>query len=88
MKDKKVDKFFLGIFGIIVILGIFVFVSASLGILAKNKQIFYSVLMSQLVLGLGLGTIGMYVSYKINYKFWRKYAFFIFLGELPLYVSY
>jgi cell division protein FtsW len=40
--------------------------------------------MSQLVLGLGLGTIGMYVSYKINYKFWRKYAFFIFLGGILL----
>lgn len=60
------------------------FVSASLGILAKNEKVFYSVLFSQLVLGLGLGLVGMYFCLKINYKFWRKYAFFIFFGAILL----
>jgi len=81
---KKVDKFFLIILGLLVIIGVAMFVSASLGILAKNEKIFYAVLFSQLVLGLGLGLIGMYLSFKINYKFWRKYAFFIFLGAILL----
>ncbi len=60
------------------------FISASLGILAKNSKIFYSVLFSQLVLGLGLGLIGMYFCLKIPYKFWRKSAFVIFIGSILL----
>ena len=63
-------------------LGVAMFVSASLGILFKNEKTFYSVLFNQLVLGLGLGLIGMYLAMKIDYKFWRKYAFYIFLFSI------
>lgn len=84
MKEKKIDKFFLIILGLLVIIGAMVFVSASLGVLAKNEKIFYSVLFNQLVLGLGLGSLGIYLCLKINYKFWRKYSFLIFLGSIFL----
>src|SRR3989339_246320 len=84
MKTKKVDKFFLGIVLILIFFGLAIFVSASLGILAKNEKIFYSVLFSQLVLGLGMGFVGMYLCFKIDYKFWRKYAFYIFLASTLL----
>lgn len=87
MKEKKVDKFFLVILGLLITAGVFIFVSASLGILAKNENIFYSVLFSQLVLGLGMGLLGMYFCLKVNYKFWRKYAFLIFLGAILLTAS-
>lgn len=60
------------------------FISASLGILLKNGSVFYSVLFSQLVLGLGFGLVGMYVALKIDYKFWRNYSFYIFLGSILL----
>lgn len=83
-REKKVDKFFLTVVLILLSAGVAMFVSASLGILARSKEIFYSVLFSQLVLGLGLGLAGMYICYKINYKFWRKYSFFIFLGAALL----
>jgi len=82
MKEKKVDRFFLTVLFLLISIGIAMFISASLGVLAKNKDTFYSILFNQLVLGLGLGLIGMYVSLKINYKFWRKTAFFIFLGSI------
>ena len=84
MKEKKLDRFFLIIVFLLITVGVLMFISASLGILAKNEKIFYSVLFSQLVLGLGLGLIGMYLCSKINYKFWRKYAFFIFLISILL----
>mgnify|MGYP001576969912 CR=1 FL=1 len=84
MKEKKVDKFFLVIVIILVTLGIAMFVSASLGVLAKNPTPFYNVLFSQIVLGLGLGLVGMYFTLKINYKFWRKYSFYIFLFSILL----
>ncbi len=84
MKEKKVDKFFLIIIFILLSLGVAMFVSASLGVLLKNEKTFYSILFSQLVLGLGLGLVGMYISYRINYKFWRNYSFLIFLGSILL----
>jgi cell division protein FtsW len=84
MRNKKVDKFFLIVLGLLVAIGVAMFVSASLGILAKNEKTFYSILFNQLVLGLGLGLLGMYICLKIDYKFWRKYSFLIFLGSIFL----
>lgn len=84
MGIKKVDKFFLTIVLLLISIGIAMFISASLGILPKSKEIFYSVLFSQIILGLGLGFIGMYFCLKINYKFWRKYALYILLGATLL----
>jgi cell division protein FtsW len=84
MREKKVDKFFLIIIFLLLALGVAMFVSASLGLLAKSPKTFYSVLWSQLVLGLGLGLVGMYFCLKIDYKFWRKYSFLIFLGSILL----
>jgi cell division protein FtsW (lipid II flippase) len=80
MKERKIDKFFLTVVLLLIAWGVAMFVSASLGILVKNEKTFYSVLFSQLVLGLTLGFIGMFFCLKINYKFWRKYAFFIFIS--------
>lgn len=84
MKGKKVDRFFLIIVLILLLLGVAMFVSASLGILIKNEKTFYSALFSQLILGLGLGFLGMYFCFKINYKFWRKFSLLIFLGSIFL----
>lgn len=84
MKEKKVDNFFLSLILIISFIGIAVFISASLAILIKNEQLFYSVLFNQIILGFGLGFLGIYLVLKINYKFWQKYSFFIFLGSILL----
>lgn len=84
MREKKVDRFFLIIIFILLAFGIAMFISASLGVLAKNEKTFYSVLFSQLVLGLGLGFLGMYFCSKINYKFWRKFSFLFFIGSILL----
>lgn len=84
MKGKKFDRFFLIIVILLISIGVAMFVSASLGILAKNEETFYSILFSQLVLGLGAGLLGMFLCMKIDYKFWRRYSFFIFLGSIIL----
>lgn len=83
----KVDRFFLTLTLILVFFGAAMFTSASLGVLAKNTKLFYSVLTTQLVLGLGLGFLGMYLSSKIDYKIWKKYAFYIFLFTIILTAS-
>ena len=87
MKGKKIDRFFLIIIGLLLVVGTTMFVSASLGILARNVKLFYSVLFSQLVQGLGLGLVGMYFCSKINYKFWRKYSLIIFIFSIFLTAS-
>ncbi len=84
MRERKVDKFFLVIVFILIVVGFAMFISASLGILNKSESTFYSVLISQLILGFGFGFLGMYFAYKIDYKFWRKYSFYIFLGSVLL----
>lgn len=84
MKEKKVDKFFATIVFLLIAVGAAMFISASLGILAKNETTFYSVLFSQLILGFGFGFLGMYFALKIDYKFWRKYSFWIFFGSILL----
>ncbi len=84
MKEKKIDKFFVTIVFLLIAIGAAMFISASLGILAKSETTFYSVLFSQLILGFGFGFLGMYFALKIDYKFWRKYSFWIFLGSIFL----
>ncbi len=84
MKSKSVDPFFLGIVLMLLIFGAFAFVSASLGVLAKNEQKFYGILLNQLAFGLVGGSVLMYATSRVNYTFWRKRAFFIFLASIAL----
>jgi cell division protein FtsW len=80
---EKIDKIFLGIVLVLLVIGIFVFISASLGVLAKNEIKFLSILYSQAI-GLIAGLIFMFLAIKIPYKFWRKYAFYIFIFSIFL----
>jgi cell division protein FtsW len=84
MKEKKLDKLFLGIVLLLIFGGVAMFISASLGVLARNSDLFYSVLRSQLIFGLGFGLVAMYFALKINYKTWSKYSFYIFLASILL----
>ncbi len=83
-KGKKIDRFFLTLVLILIFGGLAMFVSASLGVFAKNEKTFYTILFSQLALGLCMGFIGMYFALKIDYKLLRKYSFYIFLISILL----
>ena len=50
--NNKIDRIFFGIVTSLVIIGMIMFISASLGILNKNEAKFYGVMSSQLILGL------------------------------------
>ncbi len=84
MKSKSVDKIFFGIVIALVLIGVVLFTSASLGILAKNQAKFYSVVLSQFAFGLGGGVIALYIGLRVPYKFWREYSLYIFLGSIIL----
>jgi cell division protein FtsW len=82
--QKPFDQYFLGIVVLITVIGLFSFVSASLGILAKSETKFYNVLVNQIVLGLVGGFIGLWVTMQVPYIFWKKHALTIFLSTLVL----
>ncbi|HWC57850.1 MAG TPA: putative lipid II flippase FtsW [Candidatus Paceibacterota bacterium] len=81
---KPFDRYFFGIIALITVVGLFSFVSASLGILARNEKEFYGVLFNQIVLGFVGGYIGLWIVAHIPYTFWKRYAFYIFVGTLVL----
>jgi len=84
MESKgKIDKIFLGIVIALLVIGLFSFVSASFGVLAKNEAKFAGLLFSQTI-GLIGGLVLLFVCSKIPYKFWRNYAFYFFLFSIIL----
>jgi len=85
MKRNKIDKTFFATVITLILVGFLFFFSASLGSLAKETGAkFSSIIFNQIFLGLILGTLGMLVASKINYLYYKKYAFYIFLASIFL----
>lgn len=82
--EKRVDSFFLGIVIALVVFGLLMFISASFGVLAKDKAKFTGILFNQIALGLVGGIGAMWVAYKIPFEFWRKHAFYLFIAGIIL----
>ena len=80
----KVDKAFLVITVALIVAGFLIFSSASLGLLAREGSSYSSIAFSQTVLGLLLGTIAMFIATRVDFKIWKKSAFFIFLIAIIL----
>lgn len=81
--SKTVDKPFLIITSILVVVGVVVFISASIGLFAREGVNVSSQIVSQ-ILALVIGLVAAYLVSKINTKFWNKYSFYIFLGSIIL----
>ena len=79
------DKIFLAAAVILVLVGLFVFLSASFGLLTREgTATFFSVAFNQFIFGLVGGGLAAYFLYKINPKIIRKYSPLIFLVALGL----
>jgi len=61
------------------IVGILIFSSAALGVIAKSEAKFITVAINQIVLGFAMGMIAFFTISYIPYKFWRKISLFIFI---------
>jgi cell division protein FtsW len=81
---SKVDKPFLVSTIILLIVGFFIFSSASLGLLARSSDTYSSIAFSQTVLGLFFGTIAMMITARMDFKIWKKYAFYFLVVALVL----
>ncbi|MFA5830430.1 MAG: putative lipid II flippase FtsW [Candidatus Paceibacterota bacterium] len=85
MNSKNVDHVFLWITLSLVFGGFFLFLSASLGLLAREGgESFENVFISQIALGLFLGSLAMFFISRIHYKYIRKFSFFLFLAGIIL----
>jgi cell division protein FtsW len=82
--NNKVDKIFLSIVIALILIGVVMFTSASLGILARNETKFYGVLFGQFVFGILGGLVVLFATYKIPYKFWREYSLPLFIFSILL----
>jgi cell division protein FtsW len=80
----KVDIPFLISLTILVVAGFLIFSSASLGLLSKNTVKYANVAFNQTFFGLFLGSLACLVTSKIPFQFYKKNAFYIFLGALIL----
>jgi cell division protein FtsW len=78
MKIKSVDTLLLILTGLLVAGGFLIFVSASLGLLARSGASFSSVAFSQILFGIVGGSIALFFMSNLHYKHLRKYAFYIF----------
>ncbi len=83
-RKKGIDKTFFGIIIALVVIGLIMFTSASLGILAKNEAKFYGVIFNQLIFGLAGGLVALYFALKIPYTFWRSYSMVFFIISVLL----
>ncbi len=79
MSLKPVDRSFLITVLILVIAGFFIFSSASLGVLSRDTGKYQAVTFNQLMLGLVGGGVAAYITSRISYQVWRKYAFYILI---------
>ena len=81
-EKRKIDKIFIFIVFLLISLGFFLFMSASMGLLAKEKGDFLAVFIKQIGLGLIGGLVLMVILSKVDYKKYKKYAFYIFVVSL------
>jgi len=79
MVRRKSDRIFFFTTIFLVVFGLFIFSSASLGLLSRSGATFSSVAFSQIFLGVFLGSIALLIALNVPYRFWRQYSFYIFL---------
>ena len=83
-KIGKINRSFLFWTITLVVIGFFIFSSASLGVLARDEVKFANVAFKQIFYGLFLGSIACLLIARTDYHIWKKYSFFLFLGAFIL----
>lgn len=83
IKSKlKVDRVFLILIIILVVVGILIFLSAALGILPNNELKFFSIIKTQVFYVFVFGFLALFIGTKIDYKYYKKYSIILFILAL------
>jgi len=80
---RPVDRPFLILAVILVLFGIFIFSSASLGLLAREGAALSRIITNQ-AFSLLIGFILMFLASRVSYQFWNKIALHLFIFSLGL----
>lgn len=83
-KIQRVDRLFLVLVILTVFFGFLLFLSASLGLHARDDGADFSSVVRSQVIGMAMGFLGMFIATKIPYAFWKKAAVPIFLTTVVL----
>lgn len=83
-KSGSIDRTFLFTVLVLVTVGFFIFLSASLGLLARQGAPFSSVAFNQIALGLLGGTVALIVVSRIPYRLYKPWALYLFLASVFL----
>lgn len=81
---KKMDAQLLVSIGLLVVAGFLIFLSASLGLLARDSVHFGSIAFKQIFFGLLPGLVALYLFSRIDYMRWRKASFWLFIFAVIL----
>jgi len=79
MRKNRMDTQLLVSIGLLVVAGFLIFLSASLGLLARDSVQFGSIAFKQIFFGLLPGLVAVYVFSRIDYMSWRKVSFWFLL---------
>lgn len=82
IENLKIDKTLLFSILSLLVLGIIIFLSASLGILPNNELKFFVIIKSQLLYVFVFGLLSLFIGSHINYKYYKKYSIIIFIFSL------
>ncbi len=77
--SKRPDYFYISILVILVIFGLVMLASASSDLAKKETGDSYYYLKHQIINGLLVGLAGFFLTFFINYRFWKKMAFILFI---------
>ncbi len=84
MKKSRMDRQLLVSILLLVTAGFLIFLSASLGLLARDSTHFSSIAFKQIFFGLLPGLAALYVFSRIDVQFWRRMSFWLFLSAIFL----
>lgn len=85
LKTRAPDKPLLIAIATLILGGFFIFLSASMGLLARESgATFEAVVLKQFIIGIVAGSIVFLAMSRVPYRFLRKYAFYLFLGAFLL----
>lgn len=73
------DKIFISLVAVLIVVGLLIFISASLSVLSQDDGQFKRMLFNQIGLGLIGGGLCFYGASKLDYRIWKKHALVIFI---------
>ncbi len=84
MKNIKIDKVFLAITTLLILTGLFVFTSASFGLISRKGFSLQDIFFDQVVMGVFLGIAVLFLAIKLPLKKLSTYALHFFIGAIIL----